>query len=138
MGDRATYSRLLSEAFGADVWTDRVLPAMKDIVVTSLKCVQEPFAEPATSACSFQLFGYDFMVDSELKVWLIEVNKTPMMHGSGPVTGQLCDACLHDLLDVVYDAEGADRETNEGAGRLLGQPGRFELLHRGPKVPKAR
>lgn len=26
---------------------------------------------------SFQLFGFDFMVDEELKVWLIEVNGAP-------------------------------------------------------------
>ena len=28
---------------------------------------------------SFQFFGYDFMVDSDLKVWLIEVNSSPSM-----------------------------------------------------------
>lgn len=26
---------------------------------------------------SFQLFGFDFMVDEQLKVWLIEVNGAP-------------------------------------------------------------
>ena len=28
---------------------------------------------------SFEFFGYDFMVDEELRVWLIEVNSSPSM-----------------------------------------------------------
>ena len=28
---------------------------------------------------SFEFLGYDFMVDEDLKVWLIEVNSSPSM-----------------------------------------------------------
>jgi tubulin monoglycylase TTLL3/8 len=31
---------------------------------------------------SFEFLGYDFMVDSDLKVWLIEVNSSPSMDHS--------------------------------------------------------
>ena len=28
---------------------------------------------------SFEFLGYDFMIDTDLKVWLIEVNSSPSM-----------------------------------------------------------
>eukprot|EP00931_Biecheleriopsis_adriatica_P056883 TRINITY_DN33738_c0_g1_i1.p1 TRINITY_DN33738_c0_g1~~TRINITY_DN33738_c0_g1_i1.p1 ORF type:complete len:752 (+),score=116.56 TRINITY_DN33738_c0_g1_i1:110-2365(+) len=126
--DTETYRRLLAQSFGSDVWAERVNPAMKEIVIASLKCVQEAFAEPESSSCSFQLFGYDFMVDSDLSVWLLEVNKTPMMHGSGPVTERLCDACLQDVIDLAL---------HEDFDRQAPTPG-FELIYRGAKINKVK
>ena len=38
---------------------------------------------------SHALFGYDLMVDEELSVWLIEVNSSPAMDFSTPVTKKL-------------------------------------------------
>jgi tubulin monoglycylase TTLL3/8 len=32
------------------------------------------------------MFGYDFMVDTSLNVWLIEVNSSPAMDYSSPIT----------------------------------------------------
>lgn len=31
----------------------------------------------------FELFGYDFMIDNQFKVWLIEVNTNPCLEESG-------------------------------------------------------
>lgn len=31
---------------------------------------------------SFEFLGYDFMVDEDLKVWLIEINSSPSMDSS--------------------------------------------------------
>jgi tubulin monoglycylase TTLL3/8 len=35
------------------------------------------------------MFGYDFMVDMNLNVWLIEVNSSPSMEYSTPITKKL-------------------------------------------------
>jgi hypothetical protein len=38
---------------------------------------------------SFEIFGYDFMIDAEGTVWLIEVNTNPCIEESSPLLGKL-------------------------------------------------
>ena len=37
----------------------------------------------------FELFGYDFMIDANLKVWLIEVNTNPCLEESSPILEEI-------------------------------------------------
>lgn len=52
---------------------------------------------------SFEFLGYDFMVDEQLKVWLIEVNSSPSMDKSTPVTDRLVKLVLSDVPKVILD-----------------------------------
>lgn len=124
--DQETYQRLLQEKAGFDVWTSKVLPAIKNIVIDTLLTVQEALSAPDGSDNCFQLFGYDFLVDSNFDVWLLEVNDIPMLHASGPVTERLCDPCLRDALRLVLD--GPERETSCSP--------KFEMLYSGPHISK--
>jgi len=47
---------------------------------------------------SHELFGYDFVVDQALNVWLIEVNCSPSLEHSTPVTARLCAQMMDDLF----------------------------------------
>ncbi|CAE7272758.1 TTLL3C, partial [Symbiodinium pilosum] len=102
------YRQLLHETAGRDVWTEKVRPAMQQVVIASLQSVAEVLSRPQNSSCSFQLFGYDFMVDVDYNVWLLEVNDIPMMQAAGPVTSRLCDACVRDAISVVMDEPSPD------------------------------
>ncbi|CAE7223178.1 TTLL3B [Symbiodinium natans] len=125
------YRRLLHESSGRDVWTEKVRPAMQQVVIASLQSVAEVLSRPQNSSCSFQLFGYDFMVDADYNVWLLEVNDIPLMQACGPVTSRLCDSCVRDAISVVIDGPGPDRREPAEQGTL-----KFELIHEGPKIPK--
>ena len=52
---------------------------------------------------SFELFGFDFMIDENLKCWLIEVNKCPCMAYSTHVTKTLIPLFMEDLAKVIVD-----------------------------------
>lgn len=53
---------------------------------------------------SFEFIGYDFMVDENLRVWLIEVNSSPSMDSHNqPILKELCKNVLHDLAKIVVD-----------------------------------
>lgn len=52
---------------------------------------------------SFEFFGYDYMVDTDFRVWLIEVNSSPSMDQGTPTTEYLVQKVLADLPKVVLD-----------------------------------
>lgn len=47
----------------------------------------------------FELLGFDFILDEDLRVWLIEVNTCPYM---GPVLKSQHDNFMVDLLNDVF------------------------------------
>ncbi len=47
---------------------------------------------------SFELFGYDFMVDSNKHLWLIEVNTNPSIEESGVLLKNL----LPKMIDHLF------------------------------------
>lgn len=54
-----------------------ILPQIKEIVKTVFKIVKERISTNFLGYQSFQLFGFDFVVDDELMVYLIEINGAP-------------------------------------------------------------
>jgi tubulin monoglycylase TTLL3/8 len=44
------------------------------------------------------------MMDLDLNVWLIEVNMSPSMEYSTPITAELCKDVLTEIPRVVLDA----------------------------------
>ncbi|XP_052532265.1 tubulin--tyrosine ligase isoform X2 [Tympanuchus pallidicinctus] len=54
-----------------------ILLQIKHIIRSCLMCIEPAISTKHLHYQSFQLFGFDFMVDEELKVWLIEVNGAP-------------------------------------------------------------
>lgn len=61
----------------------------------------------------FQIFGLDFIIDSEKKVWLIEVNENPCIECSSPLLGQLIPRMLNDAfkltIDHIFERKGEEK-----------------------------
>jgi tubulin monoglycylase TTLL3/8 len=52
---------------------------------------------------SIGIYGFDIIIDSNLKCWLIEVNKCPCMAYSTHVTKTLIPLFMEDLAKVIVD-----------------------------------
>ena len=51
----------------------------------------------------FQLFGFDFMLDEALKVWLIEINSNPAIDEMSSVGRMIIPRMLDDMFQLTID-----------------------------------
>nr|CAD7203073.1 unnamed protein product [Timema douglasi] len=72
------------------------------VVLTSLRCVQNVIIQDRHC---FELYGYDVLLDCNLKPWLIEVNASPSMSATSNEDYKLKYTLLQDVLNVL-DLEG--------------------------------
>jgi hypothetical protein len=58
---------------------------------------------PSRRKNCFELFGLDFMIDSDFSVWLIEVNTNPCIEESSRLLETLLPRMLDDLFKLTID-----------------------------------
>ncbi|KAH8097924.1 hypothetical protein JL720_843 [Aureococcus anophagefferens] len=59
----------------------RVWDGVRELVLKSLVCVEDSIPHQPNS---FELFGYDVLIDADSRCWLIEVNASPSMARASP------------------------------------------------------
>ena len=52
---------------------------------------------------TFELFGYDFIIDEDLRVWLIEVNTNPYLGIPNEYIKDLLPKMIDEMLRIVID-----------------------------------
>lgn len=61
--------------------------------------------------CCFELFGFDVMIDSNLKPWLLEVNSSPAMSMDGPIDWLIKPQLIKDVI-LAANIQMQERETS--------------------------
>jgi len=83
-----------------------VFSRIKDVVIKTLISV-EPHVVNAMSRNTkhrnvcFEVYGFDIMLDSKLKPWLIEVNIAPSLSSSSPLDKTVKTMLICDTLNLV-------------------------------------
>lgn len=102
---------------------DLMFSRMKDVIIKTLiavepsiqtewaKALDDPEAgwlargpmgahSDSTSSC-FELYGFDILVDSELKPWLLEVNICPSLSSGSPLDKRIKTKVVADMMTLV-------------------------------------
>ncbi|XP_026134746.1 tubulin--tyrosine ligase-like isoform X2 [Carassius auratus] len=77
-----------------------ILPQIKHIIRSCLTCIEPAISTKHLSYQSFQLFGFDFMLDESFKVWLIEINGAPAC--AQKLYPELCQGIVDVAISTVF------------------------------------
>jgi hypothetical protein len=79
-----------------------LVPQMKELVIKSMHSVRKKLDVHRRKHC-FELFGYDFILDEDFNVWLIEVNTNPCIEESSQLLKILLPRMIEDMLKLTVD-----------------------------------
>ncbi|CAD8123980.1 unnamed protein product [Paramecium sonneborni] len=79
-----------------------IYPKMKQIALDLMKASYGKIDQQRRSN-SFELFGLDFMIDDNFKLWLIEANTNPCLELSCPLLSKIIPTLIENLFRIVID-----------------------------------
>ncbi len=88
-----------------------IFPEIKRLSKVSLEAAAESLCK-TTIARSFELFGYDYMVDEQFNPVLIEVNTNPCLEFVCPLLTNLITELIENTMRVAVDPEFPPPATN--------------------------
>jgi Tubulin-tyrosine ligase family len=59
--------------------------------------------DPNRRVNTFEVYGYDFMLDEDFRIYLIEVNTNPCLELSSPLLARLIPNMMENALRIVVD-----------------------------------
>ena len=79
-----------------------ILDRIKDIIIDTYLSIKHEL-NPTKRKNSYELLGYDFMIDEDFRVWLIEVNSNPYLGTPTTYMQDMLPKMLDDLFGLVLD-----------------------------------
>ena len=81
---------------------DVVHPKMRKIVIDTIKATYKKL-DPKRRVNSFEVLGYDFMLDEMFTPWLLEINTNPCLALSGNYLASLIPTMLTNAFAIALD-----------------------------------
>ena len=92
-----------AEFIGKEKWKE-IHEKIKNAIICSFFAVHQEIKQRENS---HELYGYDFMIDDEYNVYLIEVNASPALDYSTKITEKAVKEMVKDLIELVIDYNNA-------------------------------
>ena len=107
------------------------MPRIKDLIIDTILSVKHQLNPNKRKHC-FELFGYDFLIDEDFRIWLIEVNTNPYQGIPNEYIADLLPKMIDDLTKIVVDPIYAPKCVEE-------RENLFELIYaENPDINKRR
>lgn len=81
---------------------EHIIPQMKELVIKSIFAVRKKL-DPFKRKHTFEMFGYDFILDEDFNVWLIEINTNPCIEESSCILKIYLPRMIEDMLKLTVD-----------------------------------
>jgi hypothetical protein len=91
----------MSPTFKIDVERDFV-PRMKDLMIDTYLSAKHQL-NPNGRKHSFELFGFDFLIDEDFRLWIIEVNSNPYIGQPSDFMKQVVPEMIDETLTLTCD-----------------------------------
>lgn len=78
------------------------MPRIKDIIIDSFLSVRTKM-NPNKRKNVFELFGFDFLLDEDFRLWLIEINTNPYLGQPNKEMAKCVPQMIDDLLKLNVD-----------------------------------
>ena len=105
-----------------------VYPKIRKIVLDTIKATYKKL-DPKHRAHTFEILGYDFMIDEMYSPWLLEINTNPCLALSGNYLSKLIPMMLTHAFEISLDQLYPLTEVLENEF-----PNKFELIFTNKKV----
>ena len=79
-----------------------LFPIMERLVTDSFRAVYKKI-DPLRNKNAFEILGYDFMIDENFKVYLIEANTNPCLEICSPLLARIIPELLDNSFRVAID-----------------------------------
>ena len=99
MWDIYQFKNYLVDYYKKDFWNE-IKEKIKNAIICSFDCARH---EIGYRENSHELYGYDFMIDEDFNVYLIEINSSPAMDYSTSITEKLVKEMLGNIIQIVID-----------------------------------
>lgn len=89
----------------------------------------------------FEVYGYDVLIDGELKPWLIEVNSSPSLSSTTDSDRSLKMGVIGDAFQIVVPNDWMEETSKHGASTCRdSQVGNYTLMidETGPEQPPGK
>uniref|UniRef100_UPI00358DEDA9 tubulin polyglutamylase TTLL5-like n=1 Tax=Myxine glutinosa TaxID=7769 RepID=UPI00358DEDA9 len=105
-GNKWSMSAMLRYLKHEGINTTELMSHVEELIIKTVMAVESPIASaikmfvPYRGNC-FELYGFDVLIDSDLKPWLLEVNLSPSLACDAPLDLKIKASMVADMFSLV-------------------------------------